>query len=449
MQFLKDRDGYFFTNRALVKLILPLIIEQLLAVLVGMADSIMVASVGEAAVSGVSLVDTIFILLINVFAALATGGAVISGHFLGKKKEKDACGAADQLVLFTTVFSIAVMALVYLCRPFILNVVFGKIEADVAYNANLYLLIVTASIPMISLYNAGAAIFRMMGDSRTAMFMSLFMNGINIAGNALLLYGLKWGVEGAAIPTLVSRVVAGVVMIALLFDKKKVLHLSWPMQLKFDWPVLKQILHIGIPNGLENSMFQLGKILVLSMVSAFGTASIAANAVSNTLAMFQILPGMAIGLGMLTVTAQCVGANQYDQVKYYTKKLLAAAHVLMLFSAGLILLLLPVILNVYHLSNEATEMVRLIIIYHGICCVAIWPEAFTLPYTLRAAKDVRYCMWISIISMWVCRIGCSWVLGEYLGLGLFGVWVAMTLDWVVRVVFFVIRYSRGKWQYQK
>ena len=179
------------------------------------------------------------------------------------------------------------MLLVYVCRPFILNVVFGKIEADVSYNANLYLMIVAASIPMISLYNAGAAIFRMMGDSKTAMFMSLFMNGINITGNAILLYGLKWGVEGAAIPTLVSRMIAGVVMIALLFNQKKVLHLSRPIVVKFQWPVLKKILHIGVPNGLENSMFQLGKILVLSMVSSFGTASIAANAVSNSLPLFR------------------------------------------------------------------------------------------------------------------------------------------------------------------
>ena len=449
MNFLKDREGYFFTNTALVKLIIPLIVEQFLAVLVGLADSIMVASVGEAAVSGVSLVDTIFILLINVFAALATGGAVVCGQFLGRKKKKEACGAADQLVLFTTVFSVGIMLLVYVCRPFILNVVFGKIEADVSYNANLYLMIVAASIPMISLYNAGAAIFRMMGDSKTAMFMSLFMNGINITGNAILLYGLKWGVEGAAIPTLVSRMIAGVVMIALLFNQKKVLHLSRPIVVKFQWPVLKKILHIGVPNGLENSMFQLGKILVLSMVSSFGTASIAANAVSNSLATFQILPGMAMGLALLTVTAQCVGAGSYEQVRYYTKKLVVLTHFMIMITALAIIALLPLILGIYGLSSEATQLTTQMIIYHGICTFTIWPLSFTLPNTLRAANDVKYCMWVSILSMWICRIGFSWVLGKELGWGVFGVWVAMTLDWVVRAVFFLIRYIRGKWQLQR
>ena len=415
----------------------------------GMADSIMVASVGEAAVSGVSLVDTIFILLINVFAALATGGAVVCGQYLGKKKEKEACGAADQLVLFTTVFSVIIMGLVYLCRPFILHVVFGKIEADVAYNANVYLLIVTASIPMISLYNAGAAIFRMMGDSKTAMFMSLFMNGMNIVGNAVLLYGLKWGVEGAAFPTLISRMIAGVVMIVLLFNQKKLLHLSRPVVMKFDWGVLKKILHIGVPNGLENSMFQLGKILVLSMVSSFGTASIAANAVSNTLAMFQILPGMAMGMAVLTVSARCVGAGKYVQVRYYTKKLLIATYFMVMVMALLVIALLPPIMGVYGLSKEATDITIKIIIYHGICSFIVWPLAFTLANTLRAANDVKYCMWVSILSMWICRIGFSWILGKELGWGVFGVWVAMTLDWVVRAVFFMIRYVRGKWQYKR
>ena len=338
------------------------------------------------------------------------------------------------------------MLLVYVCRPFILNVVFGKIEADVSYNANLYLMIVAASIPMISLYNAGAAIFRMMGDSKTAMFMSLFMNGINITGNAILLYGLKWGVEGAAIPTLVSRMIAGVVMIALLFNQKKVLHLSRPIVVKFQWPVLKKILHIGVPNGLENSMFQLGKIMVLSLVSTFGTYAIAANAVSNAVALFQILPGIALNLAITSVIAMCVGAGDYEQAHYYTKKLVGIVYVLIWIMNAVIFLLLPFILKAYHLSDLTAETTKQILYFHSISCMIVWPIAFSLPATLRAAGDAKVTMIISIASMWIFRIVFSYILGRYMGLGVFGVWVAMVIDWCFRAVFMMVRYHGGKWK---
>lgn len=447
MSIFKEREDYFFSNRDLAKLILPLLVEQVLAITVGMADSVMVSSVGEAAVSAVSLVDTIFILMINVFNALATGGAVVCGQYIGKKRMSKACEAADQLILSTTVISIIIMGLLYLLRPFILHVVFGHITAEVEANCNIYILITAASIPFIALYNAGAAIFRAQGNSRTPMNVSMLMNGINIAGNAILLYGLHFGVEGAAIPTLISRIFAAIVIMFMVYKPRYPLHCSLPVVWKFHWPTLKKILYIGVPNGLENSMFQLGKILVLSMITRFGTAAIAANAVSNTLAVFQNIAGMAIGGAILTVAAQCVGANAYDQVRYYTKKLIALIYILIWFCAVAVIIVLPFLLGIYSLSPEATAMAQKIITYHGICCMFIWPLSFSLPNTLRASNDVTYCMIISILSMWICRIGLSYVLGVYLEMGVFGVWVAMTIDWGVRSVMFVIRYLSGKWQH--
>ena len=438
--------NYLFSNQDLKRLILPLLIEQLLAITVGMADSIMVSSVGEAAVSGVSLVDTIFILLINIFTALTTGGAVVCGQYLGKKRPAMACQAADQLVLATGILSVLVMAVMYGLRTFILNVVFGHIEADVWNNCNIYFLIVSASIPFISLYNAGAAVFRAQGDSKTPMKMSLIMNGINITGNAVLLYGLHFGVEGAAIPTLAARVFAAAAILVRAYRPDHVLHLTWPVVWKLDWKMLKKILHIGIPNGLENSMFQLGKIMVLSLVTQFGTAAIAANAVSNTIAVFQTLPGMAMGNAILTVCAQCIGANEYRQVRYYTKKLLGIIYTGLVISCIAVILVMPLILNVYSLSPEATEMAKQILIYHGICTMFIWPLSFSLPNTLRASNDVMYCMVLSILSMWIFRIGFSYVFGSYLHMGVFGVWVAMTIDWAVRSICFTVRYLHGKWE---
>ena len=442
-----DTKNRFFSNADLCKLIVPLIIDQFLQAFVGLADSIMVASVGEAAVSGVSLIDTIMVLILNIFTALATGGAVIAGQFLGKKRDEMACKSTNQLISFTLKASLIIMLLYYLGRNFITHVVFGKIEADVMYNCNVYMMIVFASIPMTALYNAGAAIYRAMGNSAVAMKISILMNVINLGGNALLIFVLHRGVEGVAIPTLVSRTVACVIMMFLMNNQKHTLHLYHPFSFKTDWGLLKKILYIGVPNGLENSMFQLGKILVLSIVTSFGTASIAANAVSNNVATFAILPGMSVGFAILTVGAQCVGAGDYEQVRYYTKKLMKIVYVSLFAANILVVLAVPYIIQIYGLSAEASQYAHKILIYHSICAVTIWPLSFSLPNTLRAAADVTYTMILSIISMWIFRIGFSVVLGVYCHMGVFGVWVAMTIDWLFRAVCFSIRYLRGKWKH--
>ena len=443
----QDRSHYLFSNRELANLIGPLVIEQLLAVFVGMADSIMVANVGEAAVSGVSLVDNIMILIINIFAALATGGAVVAGQYIGRKDEKSACKAATQLVWFVSLSAVAIMILVYFGKDIILNQVFGHITAEVKGHADIYLLIVTASIPFIALYNVGAAIFRAMGNSQVSMRVSLLMNAINVTGNAILVFGLRIGTAGVAIPTLISRMVAAIVITVLLCNQTRILHIERTLKIRFDGRMIRKILAIGVPNGLENSMFQLGKILVLSLVSTFGTYAIAANAVSNAIALFQILPGMAISLAITTVISQCVGANDYEQVHYYLKKLLAIIYVAMVGTVALIFLALPLILKAYNLSDQTAAAATNIIHFHGISAMIIWPLSFALPAAYRAAGDAKACMYTSIVSMWIFRIGFSYLVGKYMGLGVFGVWVAMVIDWVVRAICFIIRYFNGKWKH--
>lgn len=443
----QDRSHYLFSNRELANLIGPLVIEQLLAVLVGMADSIMVANVGEAAVSGVSLVDNIMILIINIFAALATGGAVVAGQYIGRKDEKSACKAATQLVWFVSLSAVVIMILVYFGKDIILNQVFGHITAEVKGHADIYLLIVTASIPFIALYNGGAAIFRAMGNSQVSMRVSLLMNAINVTGNAILVFGLRIGTAGVAIPTLISRMVAAIVITVLLCNQTRILHIERTLKFRFDGRMIRKILAIGVPNGLENSMFQLGKILVLSLVSTFGTYAIAANAVSNAIALFQILPGMAISLAITTVISQCVGANDYEQVHYYLKKLLVIIYVAMVGTVALIFLALPLILKAYNLSDQTAAAATNIIHFHGISAMIIWPLSFALPAAYRAAGDAKACMYTSIVSMWIFRIGFSYLVGKYMGLGVFGVWVAMVIDWVVRAICFVIRYFNGKWKH--
>lgn len=443
-----DRSGYLFNSRDLTALLIPLVIEQLLSVLVGMADSIMVANVGEAAVSGVSLVDNIMVLLINVFSALATGGAVVAGQYLGRKDKEKARQAATQLIWFITICAVVITVLIYLCKSWILHGVFGKIEEDVMRHADIYLMIVAASVPFIALYNGGAAIFRTMGNSEVSMRVSVIMNIINVTGNACLIYGLHRGTEGVAVPTLISRMVAAILIISLLLRPGQTISMERNLHYRPDWQMIRNILKVGIPNGLENSMFQLGKIIVLSLVSTFGTYAIAANAVSNTIASFQVLPGMAIALGVTTVIARCVGAGDYEQVKYYTKKLMIITYLSMIVTNTIILFVLPWILKAYHLSKLTASTTTQIVGFYAICSVLIWPLAFTTPAVFRAAGDARMCMVISVVSMWIFRIIFSYILGQYFGMGVFGVWVAMIIDWVARPVCFLLRFKSGKWKHE-
>lgn len=374
---------YLFDNKTLAKLIFPLLVEQLLAVLVGLADSIMVASVGEAAVSGVSLVDNIMVLFINLFAALATGGAVIAGQYLGQEDEKSSGKAATQLMWFIAASSLVIMVIIYLGKGFILHQVFGAIDDDVRRHADIYLMIVTASIPFIAIYNGGAAVFRAMGNSGVSMRVSIIMNVINCTGNAILIYGFHRGTEGVAIPTLISRFVAALLILIMLVKTKGPIRVTPSLHFRFDGRMVRRILRIGLPNGMENSMFQLGKILVLSLVSTFGTSAIAANI--------------------------------------------------------LIFVSLPFIMEIYHLTPQTAATTELLLRFHTICCILIWPLSFSLPCTLRAAGDTK-------VTMWICRIVMSYVLGAYMGMGVFGIWVAMVLDWCVRTVFMLYRYRTGKWK---
>lgn len=436
-----------FSNKYLIKLLWPLFVEQFLIFAVGLIDSVMVASVGEAAVSAVSLVDSVMVLLITVMTALATGGAVVVGQYLGQKKGENANKAADQLMLFSVMLSLAIIAVMYIFKNLLISLIFGNIEPDVRHYCNIYYLIVVASIPFISVYNSGAALFRSIGNSRTSMNVSILMNAINVTGNAILIFGLHRGVEGVAIPTLVSRIVAAVIMVMLLRNQDRQVHISRKISIIPDWSYIKKILKIGVPNGVENSMFQLGKLILLSMISGFGTVSIAANAVGNAVSMIAILPGMAMGYGVVSVISICIGAGDYLQARFYTKKLLKWVYGAMFITNMIIIFAVPVIINIYGLSQETGDLATKLIIFNCVSSIFIWPLSFTVPNMLRAAGDVTYTMIIGVASMWVFRILLGIVLGSMMGIGVFGVWIAMVADWAVRSVCFCIRYRSGKWKH--
>ena len=445
MNLFKTPEGYLFSNKALFYLFMPLLIEQALEFFVGLADSIMVASIGEAAISGVSLVDFLMQLLIFSFSALATGGAVIAGQYLGDNNIEKAREASNQLVWFSGISSVIFMLIVLFARSFFITVLFGHIEADVWANAEVYLFIVAISIPFIAVYNAGAAIFRTTSHAYLPMRIMVACDILNVVGNAFCIYFLGWGVEGVAIPTVISRGLAALVIIYRVLNKDYILHIKRTIKHKFDIVILKNVLNVGIPYGIENGLFQLGRILVLSLVSTFGTMAIAANSVGYAIGIFSVLPGFAINLGLTAVISKCVGANDYEQVRYYNKKCILIVFISHIIINIAIFALLPFILDIYQLSAQTASMASEMIIWHGIFAIIIWPLAFTLPATFRGAGDSRSVMYISLIVMFTCRIALSYVIADLMGVGVFGTWIAMFIDWYVRGGLYIYRYFSNKW----
>lgn len=435
-----------FSNRDLKRLIIPLIIEQILIMTIGVADTVMVAGVGEVAVSAVSLVDSVNILIINVFAALSTGGAVVAAQFIGRMDGKNASAAAKQLVLVVISFGLLAMAVFFLAGGGMLELLFGEAEPAVMEQAKIYFRISALSYPFIGLYNCGTALFRSMGNSKISMVSSLIMNVVNIGANFTCIYLLNMGVAGAGIGSLIARAVSAVIVMLLLRRSEGIIRMPRLMSLDFQPVLVKNILAIGVPNGIENGMFQIGKILVQGLVASFGTVALTANAVSMSVANIAIIPGMAIGLAMTTVVGQCIGAGREDEAQRNIKKLLGAAVAILGVLNLAILFAVPLVLRIFQLSAQTAQEASKILVYHSVCCIVIWAVAFTLPNGLRAANDVKFTMLVSIFSMWVFRIGFSYVLGKYAGIGVFGVWVAMTIDWLVRSAFFATRFISGKWK---
>ena len=413
---IKTPKHYLFSNKALFVLFLPLLIEQGLEFFVGFADSVMVASLGEAAISGVSLVDFLMQLLIFGFSALATGGAVIAGQYLGNNKPEKARGACNQLVWFSGILSALLMVVVLIAKSFLINTLFGQIEADVWNYANTYLLFMAFSIPFIAIYNAGAAIYRTSGNSILPMKIMVICDILNVVGNAFGIYYLGLGVEGVAVPTVISRLIAAAAIMHFTLNENFKLHIKRTLKHKFDWKVLKNVLNVGIPYGIENGLFQFGRVLVLSLVSTFGTVAIAANSVGYAIGIFSVLPGFAINLGMTAVISRCVGANYYEQARYYN-----------------------------NLSPATAALSGKMIIWHGTLGILIWPIAFTLPNLFRGAGDAKWAMVVSLAVMFTCRIGLSYILAINFNMGVFGTWVAMFIDWFVRGGLYIYRYFSNKW----
>lgn len=446
---MKNMDTPMFSREDLKRLLLPLFLEQLLSVSMGLADTIMVAGVGEAAVSSVSLVDSVNVLIIQVLAALATGGAVVASQYLGRRDVENAQRGAAQLYSVLLISTVSAAALVLVFRYPILRTVFGAIDDDVMRFSETYFLVSALSYPFMGLYNAGAALFRAQGDSRTSMTASLVMNVINIAGNAILIYGARMGVLGAAVATLIGRVFAAAFITLRLQRRGNPLRIRSAAQLRPDARLIGRILAIGVPSGIENGMFHIGKLLVSSLTSTLGTTAIAANAVLNSVCSVANIPGSAIGLAMIPVVGQCIGAGEKAQARDYTGRLMRMSYIGIAAANAVIFVTIPWIARWFSLSPEAQAMTVRVMRSFNIVSVFFWPASFTLPNALRAGGDARFTMLVSMASMWAFRVVLCYLFVQRFHLGLLSIWVGMYVDWVCRSVLFYMRYRSGKWMEHK
>ncbi|MCL2319535.1 MAG: MATE family efflux transporter [Treponema sp.] len=436
-----------WNNRALFRLLWPFVIEQVLGVTMGAADTVMVSSVGEFAVSGVNIIDNINNLLIIAFISLATGGAVVCSQYIGRQDTKNVRLASRQLVYSVTIVSLVITVLALLFRRPVIRAFYGAIDNDVMNAAMIYFLITNLSNPLLALYNSCAALFRAAGNSQVPMRVALLVNVIHIAVNAYFLFVLHIGVAGVALSTFLSRAIAAVVLLGMLVKNRHYpVSLAGIQKIKLDFPMIRKILNIGLPTGLEQSMFQFGRLLTQRVFPFFGTSIIAANAVASVINSFSFMTGNAFALALITVVGQCIGAGDFETAKNYTAKIIKVTWLSTFIISAAIFAFRGSLLDLFRLSPEAHAAARSFVTVHCFSMAIGWTFSFALPSALRAAGDARYIMVVGTVSMWLVRVFFAYFLSLILKLGPIGVWFAMGGDFVFRGIFFIFRWKSGRWQ---
>ena len=444
-----DAGKLLFSNHDLKVLLIPLMVEQLLNSLMGTVDSMKVSNVGSAAISAVSLVDSINVLVIQVFTALTAGGAIICSQYLGRKDVKACNKAARQVLLSMLVISIGLMVVCIAFRHPLLRLIFGNVEQDVMDNSQIYFLITALSFPFIGLFDANAAFFRAEGNSRLPMTISALCNLVNIAGNAVLIFGFHMGVAGAAISTLASRILMSIIMICRQRVPKQEIVIRDYFSIRPDMKLILIILSVGIPSGIENGMFQFGKLAIQSTVSMMGTAAIAAQGMTNILENLNGIAAIGVGVGLMTIVGQCLGAGRQDEAVYYIKKLCVIAEVIIIISCLGVFALTKPITILGGMEKESADMCFHMVMWITIVKPLVWIMAFIPGYGLRAAGDVKFSMIVSCCTMWACRFCLCVFLIRVMGFGPMGVWIGMFADWTVRSIIFTWRFHSRKWLQHK
>ncbi len=435
-----------FSNKDLKQFIIPLFFEQFLTILVGLADTFVISFVGEAAVSGVSLVNSFNTIFIYLFTALASGGAVIVSQYIGSEKYQQANKSASQLFMISVVFSIIITIFSLVFNRSLMRLIFGKVEEDVMIACVTYLRISAYSYPALAIYNAGAALYRSIGKTNTTMYISVISNIINVIGNILGVFVLHAGVSGVAYPSLIARVFSAVAITMLCFHAENKVYYIKKYIFCWDTKLLKCILGIAVPNGIEQGIFQFVKVALSSVVALFGTYQIAANGIAQSIWSLAALVCVTMGPVFITVIGQCMGAKQIQMAENYFKKLMKITIMFSVIWNVLIFLITPVMMYFYTIENETKRIVIILVLIHNVFNTIAFPFADSLGKGLRAAGDVKFTMTISIITTVGIRLLFSILFGIILGWGVIGIACAMCLDWCTRAVLFYIRFKKGKWK---
>lgn len=438
-----------FSNKDLRNMIVPLFFEQLLVMLVGIMDTFIVSYAGEAAVSGVSLVNSFNTIFIYLFTALASGGAVVISQYIGSQDKKNSILSSSQLLMFSTIFSCVLSLVVLFFQRPILVSLFGRVDKEVMDACMTYLRISAYSYPFIAMYNAGASLYRSMAKTKITMNISLVSNLINVIGNYIGVFVFHAGVAGVAVPSLLARAFSAIAITILCFNRQLVTYYSKEDIFTWNGAMLKRILKIAVPNGIENGIFQFVKVALSSVVALFGTYQIAANGIAQSIWSLAALMGVALGPVYITVIGQCMGKGDTAQAKYYLKKLNRLSLVLSLIWNVLIFFITPVWMKFYRVSEETIQMVIYLVAIHNFFNAFIYPFSGPLSNGLRAAGDVKFTMVVSIASTVLGRFIFSLLFAIYFNLGVIGIALAMCLDWSVRAVIFYLRYRSDKWMKYK
>ena len=441
-----DGGRKIFSNAGLMRMIVPLFFEQLLAMTVGIADTFMISYAGDAAVSGVSLVNMVVTMFIYIFTALAAGGAVVVSQYIGSGNRADADRSAGQLLTSAIAISMILAGVTLAWNRQLLRFLFRQVEPEVMYACVIYLHIMALSFPALAVYNAGAALCRSTGRTDLTMKVSVAANIINIVGNAIGIFVLHAGVAGVAYPSLIARAFSAVAITAVCFDKTQAVSYQRENILAWYPAMIRRILKIAIPNSVENGLFQLVKVALSSITALFGTAQIAANGIAQSFWSLAAMIGVTMGPVFITVVGQCMGSGDRSAAEYYFRKLYRMTLVGSVAWNVLIFAVTPVIMLVYPLSDEIIHLVIVLVFIHNLFNAVAFPASGALPNGLRAAGDVRYTMCVAIASTIVIRFVLSVILGIWLDLGVIGVAAAMCCDWVMRAVLFLHRFHSGKWK---
>lgn len=446
-----EQQQHMFTNRMIRNLLIPVVLEQLLNSIMGTADTMMVSNVGSAAISAVSLVDSINVLVIQAFSALAAGGAIVCAQYIGQRNKEKANESARQVLFIITAISVAVSLICLVFQKPLLRLIFGSVEAEVMRASEVYFFYTALSFPFIAAYDSAASIFRAQDNTRGPMTISMISNVMNIAGNAIMIWVFHMGVAGAALSTLISRIFCAVVVLIQLRKEREGQEIVVRDYFKIrpNWSMIKRILGIGIPSGVENSMFQLGKLAIQSTVSTLGTAAIAAQAMTNILENLNGIAAIGVGVGLMTIVGQCLGAGRKDEAVYYIKKLCVIAEIVVLTSCLIVFALTKPVTILGGMEKESADMCFHMVMWITIMKPLVWTMAFVPGYGLRAAGDVKFSMITSCCTMWTCRFCLCVFLIRVMGFGPMGVWIGMFADWTVRSIIFTWRFHSRKWLQHK